>query len=283
MSNSNPLVSVNGVVGKQISPLDRGFAYGDGLFETCRLVSGKIPLWDLHLQRLAAGCAHLRIPLDIQKLEQYRRQLLAESGRVDGIFKVIVTRGEGGRGYAPPASVIPTLCQIVFESPAINLQHSGVAVRICHQQLAASPTLAGLKHLNRLEQILARTEWSDADIADGLLTNTQGQVIEATSSNLFWCRNGVLYTPDLSQCGVEGVMRRFIIETLAPQTGIAVEISMTDVEGLMAADEVFICNAANGIWPVISIESNRSQVFVRGDITLALQKALAQLFSPRFV
>ena len=110
MSNSYPLISVNGVIGQQISPLDRGFAYGDGLFETCRLTQGVIPLWELHRARLRAGCKRLQIPLDESLLERYRSELLSTGKLAEGIFKVTITRGVGGRGYGLPAEVIPTCC-----------------------------------------------------------------------------------------------------------------------------------------------------------------------------
>lgn len=275
MSNSYPLISVNGVIGQQISPLDRGFAYGDGLFETCRLTHGIIPLWELHKARLHAGCERLRIPLDESLLERYRTELLSTGELSEGIFKVTITRGIGGRGYGLPAKVVPTCCLALYDTPISQAYQQGVVLRICQQRLAQSENLAGMKHLNRLEQILARSEWQDAAIADGLLMDGNDHFIETTSSNLFIVRNGQLITPDLSLCGVAGIMRCLILESLAPQAGLTAKIGAVTLSDLQSADEVFVCNAVNGIWPVVEIRAEAApMIFARGKITTALQQAL---------
>lgn len=284
MSNSYPLISVNGVIGQQISPLDRGFAYGDGLFETCRLTQGVIPLWELHKARLRAGCERLRIPLDESLLEQYLAELLSAGELVEGIFKVTITRGVGGRGYGLPVDVVPTYCLALHDTPINQAHQQGVVLRICQQRLAHSENLAGMKHLNRLEQILARAEWQDAAIVDGLLMDGNDHFIESTSSNLFMVRNDQLITPDLSQCGVAGIMRRLILETLALQVGIVATIGSVTRADLQAADEVFICNAVNGIWPVVEIRDEATpMIFARGKITAALQQALRAELSAKVI
>src|SRR5690606_36454235 len=138
-----PLFSVNGVVGAQLSPLDRGFAYGDGLFETCRVTAGAIPLWKWHLERLQYGCERLMIPLHRGQLDQYLAQLLAAAEIVDEILKIIITRGEGTRGYRPVNKISPTYCLIFSPSPINGGNEKGVAVRVCQQRLGANPVLAG--------------------------------------------------------------------------------------------------------------------------------------------
>lgn len=281
MQRNLPVIAINGIVDKQVSPLDRGFAYGDGVFETCRLLEAKIPLWDLHRQRLLASCEALFIPLQMDLLEQYLQQLIAQVAEAElsrAVVKIIVTRGEGGRGYALPEVSSPTICIGIFPARTYPEHYSsqGVSVRICQQRLGCNSTLAGLKHLNRLEHILARAEWSDEDIAEGLLLDTDDHLIEATVSNIFLVRQGVLLTPDLTQAGVAGVMRRFIVEDIALQLGLKPIIKTLTLDDLYNADEVFLSNSVFGIWPVVAIVGDRPRVFSRGKISVALQQRLAE-------
>lgn len=274
-----PVTAVNGILGAQISPLDRGFAYGDGVFETCKMLHGKIPLWHLHKERLLKSCEKLSIPLAIDLVEAQLASLiglLATTDIANAVVKFTVTRGQGGRGYSAPASVSPTIAISVF--PAVNYPQDyfseGVNLRFCQQRLSCNPSLAGLKHLNRLEQVLARAEWQDDAIAEGILLDTQGNVIEAVFSNIFLIKNGELFTPELSQAGVAGVMRRFIIETLAPQAGLAVEIKRLSCADLLSADAVFLTNSLYGIWPVQKILGQQTQVFNAHALTAKLQNLL---------
>lgn len=274
MLNSSPLISVNGVVGQQISPLDRGFAYGDGLFETCRILQGRLPLWELHLARLAAGCEQLRLGFDRAQVERYRDDLWQQSNPAGGIFKLTLTRGAGGRGYLFPADSSPTVCMGIYQAPPVNPHWQGVTLRVCQHRLASNPVLAGVKHLNRLEQVLARNEWQDPAIADGLMLDYQGQVIETTSSNIFCYQQGELLTPVLDQCGVAGVMRAFICNKLAPSLGIPVRETRLDLAQLLRADELMICNAVHGIWPVLSVVGTDFSRPAVGRIARLLQEAL---------
>lgn len=269
-----PLSSVNGVIGAQLSPLDRGFAYGDGLFETCRLTAGTIPLWKWHFERLQRGCERLMIPLDRDQLGKYLAQLLAAAEVTDGVLKMTISRGEGGRGYRAPEEISPTYCLVVFPPPAVNSNQQGVAVRVCRQRLGANPLLAGLKHLNRLENVLARAEWCDDRFAEGLLLDENGDLIEATASNVFIFRSGELVTPDLSRSGVAGVMRRIIIEQLAPELRITIRIKKVILADLHTADEVFLCNSVFGIWPVLQVVNDSIAQFPHGLVTQQLQQAL---------
>jgi len=268
-----PVIAVNGVIGAQVSPLDRGFTYGDGVFETCKLNNKKIPLWDLHKDRLLKSCERLLIPVTEHLIEAKLFNLLADINIADAIVKITVTRGEGGRGYRSPDSVSPTIVVGVFpvaEYPPTNFTE-GVTVRLCTQRLSCNPGLAGLKHLNRLEQILSRTEWQDTSIIEGIMLDTNGNLIEAVFSNIFIVRNGELYTPDLSEAGVAGVMRRFIIETLAPQAGVKTHVVILGALDLFDADEVFLCNSLYGIWPVKKLIADNQQDFKSGAITHRLQ------------
>lgn len=273
-----PLVSVNGVLGAMVSPLDRGFAYGDGVFETVRVHNGSMPLWPLHEQRLLAGADRLKIPVDISQVRSFRDQLLAKAGRSEipqGVLKLILSAGEGGRGYARPQSVRPTLCLMFYpgSAPLGETESPGLTVTLCAQRLAHNSALAGIKHLNRLEQVLARQELGARTDREGLLLDPEGMVVEATSSNLFCISDGRLITPDLTRAGVAGVARRLIIDRLAPAMGMDATVMPLSVSVLKDAQEVFLCNSVRGIWPVTTLELNETVSLPRGPITQKLQTA----------
>lgn len=288
MSIKLPLISVNGIFGATISPFDRGFTYGDGIFETCRYCAGKIPLWPFHCERLLNSAQRLHIPLDEAVLMNYLAGLLSaleSAGITAAVVKIQITRGASGRGYRIPEGLEPTYCISAF--PVAPLQSDnylqGVDVRICEQRLSTNKSLAGMKHLNRLEQILARVEWQD-EYAEGLLMDESGHLIEATVSNLFIVKDSRLYTPDLAFCGVAGVLRRSVIETFAPRLNVDVEVRAIKLDCAQAADELFLCNSVYGIWPVNSLvdERNEHRVvthFVQQSLTRKLQHLLEQSFS----
>lgn len=288
MSIELPLFSINGVIGAAISPMDRGFAYGDGLFETCRYQSGQIPLWDFHRDRLLTSAKRLKIAVDEAQLCRYLTDVVAALGNAavdSAVVKIQLTRGVGGRGYRAAANLEPTYCLGAFPVEPLGScnYYDGVDVRVCYQRLAANPALAGMKHLNRLEQILARAEWQD-EYAEGLLLDGTGSVIEATVSNLFVVKNGELFTADLSQCGVAGVMRGKIIEHLAPALSMDVKITHMDLDFVFAADELFLCNSVYGIWPVNRLVDDRNADirevrFVAPAVSRRLQKSLEYLFA----
>ncbi|MES2824702.1 MAG: aminodeoxychorismate lyase [Pseudomonadota bacterium] len=279
MQHQLPAIAINGVIDQQVSPLDRGFTYGDGVFETCRMINAKIPLWNLHVERLISSCKKLSIPVTDNLVQDFLAQLLSQiapENLVAAVVKIIVTRGQGGRGFSISNSMQPTICIGVFPPgsyPERNYSQ-GVSVRICAQRLGCNPTLAGLKHLNRLENILARAEWSDEKFAEGLLFDTSNNLIEATMSNIFIIINGELCTPDLTEAGVAGVMRRLVIDELVPQLKIFVNVKKLSHTDLMSADEIFLCNSNFGIWPVINVFDQQDNLFAIGKITTALQKLL---------
>ena len=240
---------VDGRPSEQLSVQDRGLAYGDGLFETIAVRGGTPTLLDRHLARLADGCARLRLPLDATQL---RGELLTFSRQLgDGVVKLILTRGDGLRGYAPPKPVRVRRILQGGPRPAYPSQHAELGVRLfpCATRLAGQPLLAGLKHLNRLEQVLARSEWQDPEHAEGLMLDGAGRVIEGVFSNLFLISHGALLTPDLSRCGVAGVMRAELMAQ-AEKAGISCMVRDIDLDELLGADEVFLCNSLYGVWPV---------------------------------
>lgn len=240
---------VDGQPADSLSLKDRGLAYGDGLFETIAVRDGQPILLDRHLARLAEGCARLAIAADIEQIADELLRYAAAMG--EGVLKLILTRGDGQRGYAPdPAAPGRRIlqCNTPAAYPAAHAEH-GIRLFPCTTRLSRQPLLAGLKHLNRLEQVLARAEWQDSEHAEGLMLDRTGRVIEGVFSNLFIVRDGVLITADLKRCGVAGVMRA---EILFQAESLAIPTQITDIslEQLQWADEVFVCNSVYGVWPV---------------------------------
>lgn len=254
---------------------DRGLAYGDGLFETIKVLNGRPELLDRHLNRLALGCERFAIPFEVEAL---RSQISAFSAVLEtGVAKLILTRGDGKRGYGPPSACQPRTVLLGAPLPGYPPGHSAMGVRLypCATRLAEQPALAGLKHLNRLEQVLARAEWHDPAFAEGLMRDTSGRVVEAVFSNLFIVESGVLLTPSLARCGVAGVMREEILDR-ARQAGMPTRVCDLPLERLLGADEVFVCNSLYGIWPVRQLEA---RVWPVGPLTRKLQRLVADLSS----
>ncbi len=245
---------VNGKSTTPIPALDRGLQYGDGLFETLAVIEGSPCLWPRHMERLRQGCERLAIPLpDTALLLKEVRQ--ESTGHPKAVVKIIITRGEGGRGYRPDNLTRPT--RLIHTSPwpdyPMDMQTRGVAVRLCSTRLGCNPALARIKHLNRLEQVLAQQEWSDPEVAEGLMLDTRGRVIEGTMSNLFVWRNGELKTADLTHCGVAGVMRGLVVDT-ACSLDIPVVSCELSLANLQEADALFLTNSLIGICPVRELD-----------------------------
>ncbi|WP_257295315.1 aminodeoxychorismate lyase [Endozoicomonas sp. YOMI1] len=246
-------VWVNGVPEGFLPVSDRGLAYGDGLFETVRVSGGKPTLADYHWRRLQRSCQQLGIAVDIERLLEEVDAFLSDNQARDAVLKVMITRGSGGRGYNPEGCLSP--CRILLLHPLPSRSRDpglhGARVKLCQMRLGRS-ALAGLKHLNRLEQVLARSEWRGDIYDEGLLCDFEGNLVEGTMSNLFIVTHeGDLVTPDLSFNGVAGVCRDFIIE-FACHHGITVK-EQSVPRGLDVA-EIFLCNSVNGVWPVIEYE-----------------------------
>jgi 4-amino-4-deoxychorismate lyase len=261
---------INGVAGEAISVRDRGFAYGDGVFRTFLLRRGKPVLWQRQYAKLAHDCAALNIECPSpQTLESD----LALLDTPDCVVKIIVTRGDSARGYVPPPAPVPTRVVIASALPEYPGTHAmqGVKVHMCRIRLAAQPALAGVKHLNRLENVLARSEWSDSTVAEGLLCDAADHVIGGTMSNLFIAKAGALVTPDLTACGVAGVTREVVIE-LAHRHAVRVHIRALSLDDLLAADELFVVNSVIGVWPVIALER---KAWATGPLTLQIRRWIA--------
>jgi len=265
---------VNGVAGGTVSALDRGLHYGDGLFETMAVIDGAPLLWARHMGRLLAGCNCLGIPIpDRTTLTEELHRALALADR-RAIIKIILTRGSGGRGYQHPDPIEPLRIITLNpwpDHPAVYWQ-DGVHVRVCATRLARQPALSGIKHLNRLEQVLARNEWQDEDIVEGLMCDEHGRLIEGTMSNVFLLLRGRIVTPVLDGCGVAGTLRGELIGR-ADQSGVSITQSTVTLEDLMTADEVLICNSVFGIWPVRSVAGRDLEV---GEMAVTLNGLAAQ-------
>jgi len=270
-------VLINGEATDRVSALDRGLQYGDGLFETIAVFYGRPALWNEHCARLVEGCRRLAIPSpDLGLLQD---EAVREIGGADrGVLKIVITRGGGGRGYRP--SAVPQPTRILNLSPwpdqPADAATAGVRLRLCNLRLGDNPALVGIKHLNRLEQVLARMEWDDPDIYEGILLDQSGKVAEGTMSNLFLWRRGRLITPELSRCGVAGVARGAISAT-AEALGLPVETRPVALTELWDAELLLISNSLIGLWPVRQLEETRyNPDSIPGELLAALRKPLFQ-------
>lgn len=264
---------VNGVATEQVPALDRGLAYGDGLFESIRLVGTAAPLWTRHMQRLTEDCARLRIPAP-DPAQLWHEALEVSRGMPQSVLRITVTRGPGERGYGLPSLPRPTRVVAAFAPPplAAGIHAQGVRMRVCDIRLAEQPLLAGIKHLNRLEQVLARAEWNDPAIAEGVLLDSHERVISATMANLFAVVDGELLTPVLDRCGVAGVARAEVLAA-CPQ----VRVGELTLAMLRSASEVFLSSSVRGIVPVHSLDDRG---YAPGATTRQLQQHWRNLGFP---
>jgi len=221
--------------------LDRAYLYGDALFTTVRVHKGEPLLWPLHLKRLKWGCKRLSIPYPGDGAIE--RSAFSQLQREEAVLRIQISRGFGPRGYRPPRRPKPqiTVLWTPFREPDVG---GGVAVRWCRIRLAIQPALAGIKHCNRLEQILARNEWEGEEIFEGLMLDTEGYVVGGTMTNLFWLERGELWTPRIDRCGVDGVMRRFLMASGGVREGRLLPAR------LLQAEALFLTNAVLGVVPV---------------------------------
>ena len=264
-------VLVDGEPGGRVAALDRGLAFGDGVFRTLRVSGGRPLNWSRHYERLRADCALLALDAPPEAL------LLGELSRVapaEAVAKIIVTRGAGGRGYSLPSGIATTRIVAAFDPPLHPRERAteGVTARRCAWVLSQQRRLAGAKTLNRLENVLARAEWDDPEIAEGLLGDAGGRVIEGTMSNLFVVKAGVATTPSLDRCGVAGAQRARVIDLLTTR-GVRTEVRDLSWDEVADADEVFLTNSLIGVWPVTALEDVRYAV---GAIARMAQRAIEE-------
>jgi 4-amino-4-deoxychorismate lyase len=252
---------INGRRGSSIAADDRGLQYGDGLFETMRIGERRVRLLDYHLERLLAGCRRLR--LDAPDARLLERELAGRAAECSaGVLKLIITRGRGARGYRPSGEERCTrVLSLHSLPPSMRAALAPVRIRVCATRVGSNPALAGLKTLNRLESVIARTEWRDERIWDGLMLDADGNVVSGTMSNVFLRRGSTLMTPALDRCGVAGVMRRWVLEQAAP-LGLRVWQGRLPLESINDAEEMFMTNAVAGIVSVARIEQGEAPLGV---------------------
>ncbi|GAA6173744.1 aminodeoxychorismate lyase [Colwellia sp. KU-HH00111] len=237
---------VNGKPQHQIDIENRGLAYGDGLFTTAKIVNGHIQFLSAHITRLLMGCKTLGMVPPVQN-ELAKQLTTVAANYSSAVLKVIITAESGGRGYARATSNDHDLIIMVHDYPSHydDMANTGINLGLSQQQIGLNPMLAGLKHLNRLEQVLLRAELSSRSEDDLLVTNLHNEIIEATSANVFFMIDGQLQTPDVSQSGVNGIMRQVILSQY-PNT-LVKSLTLNEIADAQA---MFICNCVMGVMPI---------------------------------
>lgn len=270
-------ISVNGQLNGSITSHDRGFTYGDGLFETMRVVNGNLPLWDYHQRRLVHGLSVLDIKLStptlnlmLQQLSNFFAKLTSKQN--NGVAKLIVTRGESQTGYAIDDSSTPNTVLSYQPTAPFTARIGAKKLTCCNTKIHENKTLAGLKHLCRLENVLAHREIDSTPFDDGLLLSHNDLVVEAISSNVYFIKNNQIYTPRLNNAGVKGVIRSFILEELAEQCSI--NIIETDIaySQLAQFSQSFMSNGIVGLVEIETIDEIKFQL--GGNIFNQLQQKI---------
>ena len=252
------MASVNGCEQQTLAITDRATQYGDGCFTTMLVEQQCVQLWSLHLARLEVSLQRLAITApDWQQVYTEVTALALRYPHKGGI-KILVSRGSGGRGYNPMGCNNTQVVISHFEWPKHYQmwQQQGVTLGVCQQRMGNSPMLAGMKHLNRLEQVLLKQEVDIAGWLDAIVLDCADRVIETTAANVFWRKGNTVYTPDLQRAGVVGVMRQHVLDIL-DELGYDYQIGDFDLADLLVADEVFMTNALMALVPVNQIQTTQ--------------------------
>ena len=250
---------VNGQQQQHITIADRAFQYGDGCFTTMAYRNGHLEFFDAHIERLKFACKTLHI--DFDKWSELESCIVDPlQSNTEYVVKVMITRGEGGRGYSPEGALNPNFIISHHSIPAHYTlwQTKGITLTISPITLAKQPLLAGIKHLNRLEQVLVKHALAQTKYDDAVVCDTQQQIIETSVANLFWYKDNVWFTADLSGSGVEGVMRNQIL-AIMQQNGMQCQVVKQDVSILFSAQELFVCNSLMFVVPVLSLFNPNNQ------------------------
>ncbi|MCC5888463.1 MAG: aminodeoxychorismate lyase [Gammaproteobacteria bacterium] len=284
MAVPSPQVLVDGVAEGGIPAHDRGFAYGDGVFRTIRVDQGRLWLWPDHLAKLTSDARKLGLPLqaaDHALLENEARQL---TDRASGTLRLVLTRGSGPRGDRPPRPAALRRVLLFYPGATPVIPSAVRSLRLCRTRLPRLPELAGVKHLNRLPQVLARQEWPGPEPDEGLLLDADDSIVCGTMSNLFLRHGNRILTPPLEHSGVAGVVRERLLTGRIPGMEIlktTVTTAQIGVDTLLAADEVWLTNAVVGIWPVASLKDSEGRELAGweapGPVTTALAVGLVRL------
>ena len=266
---SQNLSLINGEFKDSISVYDRGLAYGDGFFETMlwdsfvekNETNVGVEFWLRHLRRIKDGCQLMQINLPIDEEIIRQRNLILKASlkeKKSGLLKMIVTRGVGGRGYKFERNMIPTIIFLSLPKPKVKKEYfkPGVVVKICKTQLSKNTNLFGYKHLNRLDSVLARSEWEDNNIFEGVFVDSKKNILEGTMTNIFFVHEKTLITPPIIDSGINGVMRQVIIDKAKFFFDKLVirKINLRDVEKF---DQMFLTNSVLKVIPVIRFEKKK--------------------------
>ncbi len=268
---NNCISLVNGKFKNSISVQDRGLSYGDGLFETMswRYLKNEeilgVEFWERHINRLKKSCYITKINFpSINLLKKYKKKILEKclsKGMFEGVLKIIITRGVGGRGYKFEKNISPTIIFLTFPERKIekNFLNDGVNLRFCKSPISVNSQLGGLKHLNRMDSVMARSEWDADNFFDGVMLDDSENIIDGTMTNLFFSRDKVLYTPLIKESGINGIMRQVIIDKskLFFHKVLEIEIKKNSVSNF---DEMFVTNSLIKILPVKSLGSKKFKV-----------------------
>ncbi len=248
-----PVTLVNGVKSDYVSVDDRGLNYGDGLFETILVKNNKPVLFDAHWQRLSRSAKVMQINCPAKEIVAGQ---IAEviANNQDGVLKIIVTRGQGnGRGYQYSPDHSPT-CIVRYFPPSESSKIFANDIRLTFSQYPLAPSIfGGIKHLNRLEQINARAELSKSKYNEIICSDIQGNIIECSSANIFFCTNNIIYTPLINNFGIKGIIRDWVI-SCAEENHIQINECELTREIVLQSDEVFITNSIIGVRSVAKIE-----------------------------
>lgn len=240
---------------------DRGLDFGDGLFETLLLRDGAPLFLEYHLARLGGGLQRLGFPDCIARVQQYLEQActdIASRGWRGCALRLTVTRGGGPRGYTPPEPASPRiLVTATHLERDCGTAAAPASLTVSSVRWPTQPLLAGLKHLNRLEQVLASAETRHCGADESVMLDQEGRVISAVAGNIFIASGGQLRTPPLTHCGIAGTRRQLVLERWAPAIGLAVEEAELDLADLVAAEEVFITNSLFALRPVACVDETR--------------------------
>ena len=249
------MFQINGKLTNKINIKDRAVQYGDGVFETIAVKENLLEFWKEHYHRLNKGCKILKIRCPSELfLRNEIFKFLEKIKKKKFVLKIIISRGEGGRGYNPPKKANPTRIMGVYDWPNYpekNLE-KGIIMGVCKTRISTQPYLSKIKHLNRLEQIIARSEWQKKSISESLMLDFNDYVIEGTTSNVFGVKKNIFYTPLVKLSGIEGIIRNVILKILKKKKERYKEKNIK-LKELLNFDEIFICNSIFGIWPVKQI------------------------------
>lgn len=242
----------------RVSVFDRGFLYGDSLFETVRICHRRLFRWHQHIERLLRGCEHLgiRCPLSAQELRDAARRLTEANQLEDALLRLTLSRGVGPRGYSPRGADHPTLVMAMHEAAPIDPARPAEWRMVTStSRLAPADRLASHKTGSKILQVMARREAELADADEALLVNTQGEVAEGASANLFWTRGPVVYTSPTAVGVLPGVTRAVVLEICAA-LNLPVKKRLTKIELLKGSDALFLTNSVHGIIDVLSLDGH---------------------------